>query len=32
MMLNAGYKAKQDETKQEERERGAARLKILPPK
>ena len=32
MMLNAGYKPKQDRTKQEERGQGAAGLKILTPK
>ena len=32
MMLDAGYKAKQDETKQEEREQRTAGLKILTPK
>ena len=31
-MLDAGYKAKQDGTKQEERERTAVWLKILTPK
>ena len=31
-MLDAGYKAKQDGTKQEEREQRAAGLKILIPK
>ena len=31
-MLDAGYKAKQDGTKQKEREQRAARLKILIPK
>ena len=31
-MLDAGYKAKQDETKQEEREQRTAGLKILTPK
>ena len=32
MMLDAGYKTKQDETKQVEREQRAAGLKILTPK
>ena len=32
MMLDAGYKAKQDGTKQKEREQRAAGLKILIPK
>ena len=32
MMLDAGYKAKLDETRQEEKEQRAAGLKILTPK